>query len=53
MITEIKLNSLYKKRLQLLKDMKTLNSMLSETKIELAKVTSEISLLEFADVYDD
>jgi hypothetical protein len=53
MISGEKLNSLYKERLQLLKDMKTLNSMLSDTKIRLAQVTNKISLLESVDVYDD
>jgi hypothetical protein len=49
MITEMRLNYLYKKRLQLLNDIKTLNTMLSDTKMELAKVTSELSVLETVD----
>jgi hypothetical protein len=33
----------------LLNDIKTLNTMLSDTKMELAKVTSELSVLETVD----
>lgn len=45
----IKLNKLYKERVSLLNDIKTLNNMLSETKLKLVKVTNEISILETVD----
>ena len=45
----LKLNKLYKERVNLLNDIKTLNNMLSETKLKLAKVTNEISILETVD----
>lgn len=44
-----KLNHLYKERLKLLNDIKTLNTMLSNSKMRLAELTDDIAALETCD----